>query len=422
MKKKCLIICYNFLPYFPSFGGVSRACYLLKYLRENSVDCHLLSVSGKFHGYFGNDWVQNDDHVYYVKSRINMSKQQLKPSSDRSSLTNTLIRKLAQFINDTCLIPDFGVVDLFKLYHNSCELIDEHGIDNIIITAPPHSVNLLIPLLKRKYPKLNCVLEYRDSWNTQPIFRKSSNTANKLSKILERLVLNSASKIVTVSPVVVDLINDDLGVDVSNKTTLIMNGYYAPLSDGLENINVEGGGFDNGELNEPLKVGYFGVISDRASSFRKPDVVIELAKLYNNIHFDFYGQFDIVDSSVEDIENIKYCGQLTHKEAYKKMKDYDFLMLLHTDKSSGLEPIPGKFFDYVYSRKPIICISNPNSQAAKLIKNKNLGLVFDPELKYVFNDFYNQLIEFKKTFEIDLEFIGSCSRNYQFKKYHDLLI
>ena len=59
------------------------------------------------------------------------------------------------------------------------------------------------------------------------------------------------------------------------------------------------------------------------------------------------------------------------------MKQFDYLLILHTEKSTSIEVITGKFFEYLLSGKPIIIISNGKTEAGKIIKKHKVGYEID---------------------------------------------
>ncbi len=72
------------------------------------------------------------------------------------------------------------------------------------------------------------------------------------------------------------------------------------------------------------------------------------------------------------------------------MKNFDYLLILHTEKSTAKEVITGKFYEYLNSGTPIIMVSNGETEAGKLIKKHNLGYVLDYS-KHNLSDFFNKI-------------------------------
>ena len=79
------------------------------------------------------------------------------------------------------------------------------------------------------------------------------------------------------------------------------------------------------------------------------------------------------------------------------MKEFDYLLILHTEKSTAKEVVTGKFYEYVSSGIPIIFVSNGETEAGKLIKKYNLGYFVDYS-KYPLDIFLKKLNK-KKNFK-----------------------
>ena len=410
MKKNILLITYNFVPNSPTFGSVARCTYLYKHLKGLGLGVNVLSVGGNDYGYFGHDDLDSKD-LYYVKSNLKLKKQQQFNAKGRKtgSLVKGFIKPVLQFFNNNVMVPDYSITSILSVYFKSIELIDKNNINSVIISAPPHGLSLVLLLLKKKRPNINYILEYRDSWNTQPIFKKSNYISNKISVFWEKLILNSINTLVYVSPVVPELIKKELGVDITKKSSLIMNGFVPPS--GANYINQP-------DSKTCIKLAYFGVINDFENSFRS---IVFIEKLLNNcdltVEIDIYGHIEFEKFDVNRAKAINYVGSIDHQDVFDKTQEYNYLVILHTDKASSFEPIPGKFFDYIQSRRPIICIMSPDAFISKFIIENSLGVVFDPELIDTI-DFEKELdgLEFNDSFDFTI-----YSRELQFNKYIPLL-
>ena len=96
------------------------------------------------------------------------------------------------------------------------------------------------------------------------------------------------------------------------------------------------------------------------------------------------------------------------------MKEFDYLLILHTERSTAREVVTGKFYEYVSSGIPIIFVSNGETEAGKLIKKYNLGYFVDYS-KYPLDIFFKKLNKKKKNFK-PLKNIKRFSREEQNKK------
>ena len=132
---------------------------------------------------------------------------------------------------------------------------------------------------------------------------------------------------------------------------------------------------------------------------------------------DLYGHIEFESFDLESESNINFRGSVDHAAVFRISQKYDFLVMLHTDEASSIEPIPGKFFDYILSKKPILCIMSKRSFISQFIERNGLGLVIDPSEISDFN-FKDALENFEYNNEFD---ISAFSRSSQFSKYIPLL-
>ena len=188
--RNVLIITYNFVPNSPTFGSVARCTYLFKYLKKAGFNVKVLSVGGEHFGYFGHEDLKSAD-LHYIFSSIKAKKQRQfnKMGAMNQSLFARLLKTFLKKINDSFIIPDYSIFSVFNVFKKASEIISLSEIDSVIISAPPNGLSLAVPLLKRNYKKLNVILEYRDSWNTQPIFAKNNKISNYISIQMEKFII-----------------------------------------------------------------------------------------------------------------------------------------------------------------------------------------------------------------------------------------
>ena len=101
------------------------------------------------------------------------------------------------------------------------------------------------------------------------------------------------------------------------------------------------------------------------------------------------------------------------------MKKFDYLLILHTEKSTAKEVITGKFYEYLNSNTPMIMISNGETEAGKLIKKHNLGYVLDYS-KHNLKDFFEK-INIKKFKHKKIKALKNFSRVEQNKKLLNII-
>jgi hypothetical protein len=362
--KKVLIISYNFIPNYWSLGGVIRVVSLAEYLMSNNYEVHILTASGKFYSFFGYESLANRINIDYVGSKRNSSKP--KPTYKLIVAIGKLLRK----ISSQLLIPDRHLIEHYHFYRKAKAIIDTNNIYNIIVTSPPHSIQLVGNKLKNYYKEdINYIIDYRDSWNATPIFRPKVLLAKNVSIYLERQALARCDSFCYVSAPILKKVEKLCDLNISSKSKLIMNGYTKMSERNL-----------GSKSNPPIKIGYFGALNDNLHSFRNISPLLDVMHdsfFKSNIELHFYGHTRLKKYDNSDKKSIFLHGSVSHKAAIEEMHRMDFLLLVHTDTTSSDEVITGKFFEYISVKRPILALASKNMEAAKLIEKYKIGYVMD---------------------------------------------
>lgn len=138
--------------------------------------------------------------------------------------------------------------------------------------------------------------------------------------------------------------------------------------------------------NEKLTIAYVG---DLYEGKRDATILFDALKNVMNNH-DFSITDIIIDyagNSSESLnqnarnygfeEMISDRGRVPHKEAIKMLQEADILLLLTWNTYMDRGILPGKLYEYMMVKKPIICITAgeiPNGEAEGMIKDMNLGV------------------------------------------------
>ena len=281
-------------------------------------------------------------------------------------------------------------------------------IDYVIISSPPFSLFYLVRKIRLKFKQIKIILDYRDGWSTR-IDNFFINPVKLIIKnYIEKEILKHSDHVITATYKIYFklsfLIKDKLKVD------LLRNGFlYKPKI--LE------------KKNKQIRIGYFGLISEDSSSYRNIRIVYDAIKNNRNLQkkliFEFYGNNEINDKDIKNFKVFKFKNNLKYKKALSKMTEMDYLLVLHTEKSTSEEMVTSKFYDYLASRTPIVNICSGKNEVGKMIKKLNLGYNFDYE-KNNLEKFFIRLkkkkkkIKWKKNFDI-------YSRKYQNKKLLNII-
>ena len=83
----------------------------------------------------------------------------------------------------------------------------------------------------------------------------------------------------------------------------------------------------------------------------------------------------------------------SHSEVLSDYKKSAVLLLLINNTGNARVNIPGKLFEYIASKKSILCIGETSSDAALIVKNNNMGMCFDYADKVDVKGILNHKIE-----------------------------
>jgi len=400
MKKNILFITGQFVPYTQSVGGIIRVYSFLQTLKKK-YNLYLLSNSGNYKGYLG------------------LSKKSL----DRVNITYLNHRNLTLKLN---IFKFFNFVKYFKnflyllsldynfsysssYYQESLRIIQLKKIDYIIVSAPPFSLFFLIKKIKKNFPHIKIIVDYRDGWTGRINSLSLLTIKTIVRNFIEKKILYNVDIILaaTVS------IKKNLSNITKKKIILLTNGYLLSKKNKTKPRLLN---------SKKIIIGYFGLISDNPDSYRDITILYKLLNhsqyLQKKYIFYFFGNNYISNNSIKNFNCFRFKKNIAHNKVLQVMSRMDYLMCLHTELSTSKEVITGKLYDYIASKKPIIFISAGDTEAAKIIKKYHLGFsinflksnleLFLKNLKkynYFFNknkniSIFSRTIQNKKLFKI----------------------
>jgi len=312
----------------------------------------------------------------------------------------TTVDKVLLWIRGNLFIPDARVfwvkpsVSFLKNY------IQEHEIDTVITSGPPHSLHLIGMKLKSKL-NIRWVADFRDPWTTIGYHDKLrlSDYAAKEHKALELQVLNAADTIIVTSK--------NTKLEFQKKTPkpieVITNGYD------VENIGKQ-------TLDAKFSLAHIGsFLSERNPIIlwqSLSELVVEVPGFAQNLELKLIGTIskDILDTiqSYNLNEYLNCIGYVSHQEALVEQRKSQVLLLIEINSLQTISIIPGKLFEYMVSERPIIAIGPRGSDFADIISNTNTGVFFDysekESLKRTIKEYYQKYLDWNlKTHPVGLD-------------------
>jgi glycosyltransferase involved in cell wall biosynthesis len=266
-------------------------------------------------------------------------------------------------------VPDPAVLFwLPALVAATRRILAERTYDCVITTSPPESAHLLGFLLGRRRPAW--IADFRDGWTFEPYRPAFPTSAQRaLDRTLERRVVRTAEAVVGVTqPIVVDL-EQRLGA----RAVCVTNGWdpqldpKAPPSPGD---------------SKALTLVYTGTLS--GSWGRDPMPLLQALRRVHSepgigpVRLLHAGRLTTEERALIDTSGashlVKNLGMLSRADALALQRSADGLVLITSRYSYEA---PGKLFEYLAARRPIVALADGN-EAARIVRETNTGVAVPP--------------------------------------------
>jgi glycosyltransferase involved in cell wall biosynthesis len=371
---KALIITY----YWPPAGGsgVQRWLKFVKYLQDFDIEPVVYTVDN------GNYPIKDTSLATQIPKNVKMLQQPIwEPTNllfwkakneQKKDISNTSKGGFLSFIRGNFFIPDpkiFWVNPSVKYLQN---YLNNHKIDVIISTGPPHSMHLIAKKLHQKN-KVKWIADFRDPW-TNLYYNddfKQGALAKWRNKKLETSVLKNADCILTVS----NSLKEEFSKTAKN-ITVITNGYDDEVSEKKQIT-----------LDTKFAISYIGLLPKQSNPKILFKVLAKLCKknidFKNDLKLNFIG--DISEEVKEEItknnllENTNFTDYVSHKQAVEFQKKAQVLLLLIPNVKNAKGILTGKLFEYLTSKRPILAIGPVAGDLDEILKETNTGVVIDYE-------------------------------------------
>jgi len=287
----------------------------------------------------------------------------------------SFIERLLRAVRGNFFIPDARVswvkpsINFLKGY------MAAHCIDTIITSGPPHSMHLIGLGLKEKGP-IKWLADFRDPW-TSIGYHKALYLmpfAKKRHQALEAQVLRTADRIITTSPSTAK----EFAAVTQKPISVITNGYEveAPILESVATV-IKGKmkGFSMLHIGSLLAGRNPSILWACLSELLKENKAFKVAF---SLHFVGLVS-DVVKERLNFFGLSNYCffyGYKPHSQVRAFQKEGQLLLLLEIDSPQHKGIIPGKLFEYIASKSPILAVGPKEWDVSPIISETAAGAVF----------------------------------------------
>ena len=295
------------------------------------------------------------------------------PTSQRGSTQPSRFRHLKSFLSSayTHVInwPDQRIGWLPYALGAGRRVLKDWSPDLVFASAPPFTTLLAGALLSRS-ARAPLVLEFRDRWWDDPYYPPPA-WLRALNRFVERRLASSAAGLSTVSEPWAETYRARYG----KPTIVIYNGYDSEILAKLE----ERPETPASDAEPHLRIVYTGGIYPGR---RDPSLLFQaigrLGEAGQAIEVAFYGTApELVLPLAEQAgvrDNVTLHPEVSHKEAIARQSEADVLLLMQWSDPREQGNVPGKFFEYMGSRRPILILGLRDGVPATIAKETGAGV------------------------------------------------
>jgi len=378
--EKVLIITY----YWPPAGGpgVQRWLKFVKYLRDFNIEPVVYIPENPNYPMLDNS-LENEilEGITILKKPIFepyqlagfFAKNQTKTISKgiiAAEKNQSFLQKSLLFIRGNLFIPDarkFWIKPSVKFLKG---FLERENIKKIITTGPPHSLHLIGLKLKQEL-NLKWIADFRDPWTQIGYHKKLKLTESSKKKHLrlEREVLNSADQIITTSFTT----KAEFAEKTSKPISIITNGF-----DTEENEKT------NESLDKKFSISHIGSLLSERNPENLWTAIAELT--IENLNFSEDLELKLAGTVSEEIitsiksvglgEKLQLLGYVSHTQAIALQQKSRLLLLIEINSEETRGIIPGKLFEYLSSKRPILAIGPEKWDVQQILQQTRSGEYF----------------------------------------------
>ena len=426
-NKKILIITYywppaggpgvqrwlKFVKYLPDFGwkptifAPENPSYpLIDETLENEVPKDLEIIKTKI-------W-----EPYQLAEKLNKSNKKFKAGQFDVGQNQSWKSKLSIWVRGNFFIPDARVFWVKPSVKFLRKYLTENHFDAFVTTGPPHSMHLIGLNLKKEFPNLKWIADFRDPWTKISYYKhlKLTKSSDKKHRSLEQKVFENAD--VTLATSYSDAENFR---KKGAKSVCITNGFEV-LSEDKNKVDIK---------SDKFTLGYVGVLEQ----LRNPEILWKTLNEILSENEDFATDFKLKfvgrvdDKILNELESsalknsILNLGYLPHEKSVLEMKNSSLLLITNFPQESSKGIIPGKIFEYLATGNQILSFGPKDADVAMILEKTNAGKHFGYEEKENVKNYILSIYKNWKSGKLQSENanIEEFSRKNLTKKLSDIL-
>lgn len=280
-----------------------------------------------------------------------------------------LLHKISVWVRGNFFIPDARRFWIKPSIKYLSQYLKENPVEAIISTGPPHSMHLIALGLKKQLD-INWIADFRDPWTNIDFYKELmlSSRADKKHHQLEKEVLMTADKVVTIGYTM----TKEMEALEAKQVETITNGFDQADFPEMEL-----------ELDQEFTISHIGTFSPSRNHPKFWQALSEL-KTENEAFSKALKlrTVGVVDHNVADAiagagleENWERIEYVSHAEVLKYQRSSKVLLVSINNTPNATGILPGKFFEYLASGRPILAIGPKESDIGTVLSKTKAGVI-----------------------------------------------
>ena len=284
-----------------------------------------------------------------------------------SSGKKSFKQRLSLWIRGNLFVPDPRVGWVKPSVRFLKKYLAEHPVDVIVTTGPPHSMHLIGQRLHKELG-LPWIPDFRDPWSRMYYLKHLPMSARTWRRLrsMEQSVLDDCSTVLAVTP----LVQEEFQAQTKTPVAMITNGYdggdfeQAVEPDGFFNV-VHTGLFaaDGNPLN------LWKALGIKAWADADFKAALRL-RLVGKVDSEVYAAIE--EAGLKN--NVVDLGYRDHLTAVREQLAATMLVLPLRNDPEYRPILPGKLFEYLASRRPVLGIGQEDGAMARVLANTGAGV------------------------------------------------
>ncbi len=379
--KRVLIVTY----YWPPSGGigVNRCLKFAKYLRGFGWEPIIYTAKNADYPYFDEDNIkQVPQGVTVLRKRIFEPFRLYKLFSGKKkdeAMNNPIhardgkrkfINNLSIWIRGNFFIPDARALWIRPSVNYLSKYLLVNPVDAILTDGPPHTNTVIACRLSKKF-NIPWLADFQDPWTQVDYYKllKLTKWADKKHHKLEQETFKTAKKFTIASPT------------WKNELEQI----------GAKNVDVIFWGYDeddfkalNKNLDSKFSIYHAGLLGFDRHPYTLLKILAELKDeiqgFGDNLEIKLAGFVDYsINKTIDALKltnNLNFLGTIKRQAALEHTINSQILLLLINKAENARGRIPGKLFELMRSKRPILTLGTDKSDVQNIITQTNTGEYF----------------------------------------------